>query len=125
MRRFIDLLRSLIAGFVFCTIAACASEVRIGDRYSMEYLDAKLGKPLVYPAGVERPQQLFENSIPTQSSAFTDRYYDVNEVVKPPRIVTVPASPVKENKEDKEDSEEVIAETESGRHSKFWYSRRK
>lgn len=56
----------------------------------MDYLTAQPGKPLVYPEGVERPERSLEYDIPDLKSKVAVSRYDVNEMVKPPRLVPLP-----------------------------------
>ena len=78
----------------FLMLTSCTGETLIKDRFSLEYLDAKPGKPLVYPEGVQRPEQSLEYSVPKISTRKGRADYNVNEVVKPPRIVPIPEKPV-------------------------------
>jgi uncharacterized lipoprotein len=80
-------------------LVACGGETLIADRYSLEYLDARTGKTLVYPAGIDVPEQSLEYDIPALSSrAAAAQDYDINQVVKPPRIVPLPKDETDEDK---------------------------
>ncbi|MBN1378488.1 MAG: outer membrane protein assembly factor BamC [Gammaproteobacteria bacterium] len=78
------------------TLISCAGETLIEDRYSLDYLDAKTGKPLVYPAGLDVPDQSTEYDIPKKVAT---QKYDVNQIVKPPRIVPLPKEDEDEDKD--------------------------
>ena len=82
-------------------LAACGGEALIEDRYSLDYLDAKAGKPLVYPEGVDRPEQSSDYTIPALSSRAPRGHYDVNELAKPPRLVPLPSKDDDKKNDDK------------------------
>jgi uncharacterized lipoprotein len=71
-------------------LLACGGETLIEDRYSLEYLDAKPGKPVVYPADVDAPEQSLDYAVPSVAPNAAVQKDDINEVVKPPRIVPLP-----------------------------------
>jgi uncharacterized lipoprotein len=76
--------------FVIAALSACGGEKLIEDSYSLEYLEAEPGKPLVYPAGVDQPEKSKEYDIPKHTPKADADDYDVEEVLKPPRIVPLP-----------------------------------
>ncbi len=107
-----DLMRQRYTWFrlsVVCAVvvlSACAGEVVIQDRYSMDYLDAKTGKPLDYPLGIERPMPSLDYAIPALPASVVGKNYDVNEVIKPPRIVPIPQKTDEEEDTSQDEAEE-------------------
>ena len=96
----IKAVRILALGMV-CLVYGCGGEMNVQDRYSLEYLQDIPGKPVIYPAGVNGPAQSRDYFVPELSTADRQADYDLNELVKPPRLVIKPVS-----KKDKKVTEE-------------------
>ena len=71
-------------------VCACGGQMKMEDRHSLEYLNSKQGKPLVYPAGVDRPELSGDFIIPTLTPEQYAQEYDVHKLVEPPRLVPLP-----------------------------------
>lgn len=94
---------------------ACGGPEDIRDSISMDYLNAKTGKPIVYPAGVDAPKASDAFAIPPVSAGNQSANADINELVRPPSLLPPeqPATADKGDGDDKTVMANVGAESES------------
>lgn len=71
-------------------LVACGGEMSIRDQHTTEYLDSKPGKPLLYPSGVNVPEQSVNYAVPELNKEQAGSKYDLDELARPPRIVPKP-----------------------------------
>jgi uncharacterized lipoprotein len=68
-------------------LAACGSN-DIRKSISMEYLEAKPSRPVVYPPGVDTPEISDALNVPALPSGNQGVAADINELVSPPSLLT-------------------------------------
>lgn len=73
-----------LAGALLC--AGCGGQRTIEEVQSLEYMDSREGKALVYPEGVDAPPQSSAYAIPPAPSNAGADEYDINELVRPPEL---------------------------------------
>lgn len=83
-------------------LSACGGPVDIRDSISMEYLNAKTGKPIVYPAGVDAPKASDAFAIPSVSAGSQTANADINDLIRPPSLLPS-EQPATANKGDEDD----------------------
>lgn len=96
-------------------LSACGGPVDIRDSISMEYLNAKTGKPIVYPAGVDAPKASDAFAIPSVSTGQAANA-DINDLVRPPSLL--PSEPPPTANKGDEDGVMANAGVENGSGSK-------
>lgn len=84
-------------------VVACSGKIRLDSVQTFEYKDATPGKPLVFPAGVDKPEQTRTYEIPSAAEHVTAANHDANDLVEPPRLVPIPS--------DDDDEDQDKAET--------------
>lgn len=93
-------------------LSACGGPEDIRDSLSMEYLNAKTGKPIVYPAGVDAPKASDAFAIPSVLAGSQAANADINDLVRPPSLLPS-EQPATADKGD-EDGKTVMANGEEG-----------
>lgn len=68
-------------------LSACGGVEDIRKTISMEYLEAKTGKPIVYPAGIDAPEVSNAFAVPPLPPANRANNADINELVVPPSLL--------------------------------------
>lgn len=104
-------MQSLLKGFqvrvlsaaVLTLLSACGGVEDIRKTISMEYLDAKTGKPVIYPAGIDAPEVSDAFAIPQLPAGHQASNADINELVKPPSLLPPEQQPSTADEDDKDD----------------------
>lgn len=100
-------LKAIGALSVAVVLSACGGPEDIRDSLSMEYLNAKTGKPIVYPAGVNAPKTSDAFAIPPASAGNQSGNADINDLVRPPSLLP-PEQPVTADKGDEDNKSAMV-----------------
>ncbi len=83
-------MNAILKSFFLCLAAVallgCGSSGEIKDPESLEYMQSRLSKPVVYPKGTSAPKSDNTFAVP-DLPAKLDRKYDLNQLIRPPSLL--------------------------------------
>lgn len=97
---------------VAAALSACGGTEDIRKSVSMEYLDAKTGKPIVYPAGVDAPEVSDAFAIPPLPPGKRANSADINDLVQPPSLLPPEQRPSTVDEDEKNDDKTAMIDPE-------------
>lgn len=94
---------------------ACGGTEDIRKSISMEYLEAKTGKPIVYPVGVDAPEISDAFAVPPLPQGNRVNNADINSLVSPPSLLPPEQRPSTAEEDGRDDKTAMVgSESEAG-----------